>query len=290
VHNIRGFVTSTYHFPEDAEHMLVLTDDQKDPSKIPTKANMIAAMQWLIQGAQSGDSLFFHYSGHGGCQKDQNGDEVDGQDETLVPCDYETAGQLSDDEIHQTLVATLPVGVRLTAVMDCCHSGSVFDLPYTYGMKAGDVLYEKDNRKAAIQAALMAGFDLIKGNSAGAFAKGKEAFTLFTSAPAGGGAAARPEGGTYSTQANAVKIKTTLADVIQFSGCQDSQTSADATLNGQACGAMSWGLIEAFKEKGLEQTYVELLANVRAKLQGKFSQIPQMSAGHRMNMAVKFMM
>lgn len=293
VHNIRGFVTSTYHFPEDAEHMLVLTDDQKDPTKIPTKANMLAGMQWLVAGAQAGDSLFFHYSGHGGFQKDAGSDEVDGNDETLVPSDYTTAGQIIDDEIHSTLVAVLPAGVRLTAVMDCCHSGSVFDLPYTYGMTASNVVYEKDNRKAAIQAALMAGMSLFKGDSAGAFAKGKEAFTLFTTAPAGGAAAPAPvhaPGTTYSTHAGAVKIKTSLADVIQFSGCRDDQTSADATMAGQASGAMSWALIQAFKEKGLEQTYVELLSNVRTHLQGKFQQIPQMSAGHRMNLAVKFTM
>lgn len=45
--------------------------------------------------------------------------------------DFEKAGPIVDDEIHEILVAGLPQGVRLTAIMDCCHSGSVFDLPYT---------------------------------------------------------------------------------------------------------------------------------------------------------------
>jgi len=158
-------------------------------------------------------------------------------------------------------------------------------------MTASNVPYEKDNRKAAIQAAIMAGMSLFKGDSAGAFAKGKEAFTLFSAAPAAGAAPpTHAPGTTYSTHAGAVKIKTSLADVIQFSGCRDDQTSADATLAGQASGAMSWALIQAFKEKGLEQTYVELLANVRTYLQGKFQQIPQMSSGHRMDLAVKFTM
>jgi hypothetical protein len=53
--------------------------------------------------------------------KDPNTDEADGKDETLVPLDYETAGQIVDDEIHDLLVKTLPKGVRLTAIMDCCR-------------------------------------------------------------------------------------------------------------------------------------------------------------------------
>lgn len=58
-------------------------------------------------------------------------DEIDGQDETIYPVDFEKAGPIVDDEIHEILVAGLPQGVRLTAIMDCCHSGSVFDLPFT---------------------------------------------------------------------------------------------------------------------------------------------------------------
>ena len=37
--------------------------------------------------------------------------------------------------------------------------------------------------------------------------------------------------------AKAVQIKTTLADVIQFSGCRDDQTSADAKINNEATGS-----------------------------------------------------
>ena len=60
--------------------------------------------------------------------------EADGQDETIIPLDYEKEGQIVDDQLHEILVAGLPQGVRLTAIMDCCHSGSVLDLPYTVGL------------------------------------------------------------------------------------------------------------------------------------------------------------
>ena len=43
----------------------------------------------MVEGAQAGDNLFMHYSGHGGSMRDDNGDEKDGMDETLVPLDYQ---------------------------------------------------------------------------------------------------------------------------------------------------------------------------------------------------------
>lgn len=38
----------------------MLTDDARNPRQIPTRANILAAMQWLVQGAKPNDSLFFH--------------------------------------------------------------------------------------------------------------------------------------------------------------------------------------------------------------------------------------
>lgn len=75
---------------------------------------------------------FFHYSGHGGQTDDDGGDEDDGYDETIYPVDFEQAGVIVDDTMHEIMVGSLPPGCRLTAIMDCCHSGSALDLPYIY--------------------------------------------------------------------------------------------------------------------------------------------------------------
>jgi hypothetical protein len=58
------------------------------------------------------------------------GDEEDGFDDTIVPVDYQQTGQIRDDLLFERLVMPLPEGSQLTAVMDCCHSGTVLDLPY----------------------------------------------------------------------------------------------------------------------------------------------------------------
>eukprot|EP00656_Telonema_subtile_P057364 TRINITY_DN9410_c0_g1_i1.p1 TRINITY_DN9410_c0_g1~~TRINITY_DN9410_c0_g1_i1.p1 ORF type:complete len:136 (-),score=7.79 TRINITY_DN9410_c0_g1_i1:127-534(-) len=94
--------------------------------------NIIKHMLWLVHDARPGDVFFLHYSGHGSQTKDYDGDEADGLDETLVPVDYKTAGTIVDDDIFEIVCRNLPAGVRLTAVMDCCHSGSLMDLPFSF--------------------------------------------------------------------------------------------------------------------------------------------------------------
>ena len=53
-------------------------------------------------------------------------------DETICPIDFTRAGQITDNQIFSLLVEPLPSGVRLTAIMDCCHSGTGMDLPWMH--------------------------------------------------------------------------------------------------------------------------------------------------------------
>jgi hypothetical protein len=78
----------------------------------------------------------------------------------------------------------------------------------------------------------------------------------------------------------AVHVRTTLADVVQFSGCRNDQTSADAFINGQPSGALSYAFVKCVNEQGSEQTYSELLVNIRTVMQqGSYAQVPQLSTG-----------
>ena len=65
-----------------------------------------------MKDAKPKDSLFLHYSGHGGSTKDLDGDEEDGQDEYICPVDFKSAGTIVDDELKVLLSKQLPKGVR----------------------------------------------------------------------------------------------------------------------------------------------------------------------------------
>jgi len=111
-------------------------DDGKHTS--PTRKNMIVAYRTVAAQAQPGDVVYLHYSGHGVSIPDQNGDEADKKDEALVPVDYRDVGVIRDDKLVKILVKKLAAGVFVTSLMDCCHSGTVLDLPFKFRADGSD--------------------------------------------------------------------------------------------------------------------------------------------------------
>lgn len=96
----------------------------------PTALNIKNTINWFISGLKSGDTLFFHYSGHGTSILDKNKDELDGRDEAIVPLDYSSNGIISDDWILTNFIQRIPTGVTLYAFFDCCCSGTMTDIKY----------------------------------------------------------------------------------------------------------------------------------------------------------------
>lgn len=109
---------------------------------MPTKATIESGMRWLVHDAKAGDVLFFHFSGHGSHERDREGIEESGQNQTILPVDFHRAGQITDDRMAEIMVNNLPAGVRLTALFDSCHSGTPLDLPYIW---TGDRWKEETN-------------------------------------------------------------------------------------------------------------------------------------------------
>lgn len=197
------------HFGYKREDMVLLTDDQQNPMSQPTKANILRAMHWLVKGAEANDSLFFHYSGHGGQTKDLDGDEEDGYDEVIYPVDFRTAGHIVDDEMHRIMVGPLKPGCRLTAIFDSCHSGSALDLPYIYSTQG--LLKEPNLAKEAGAGLLGIVSSYARGDLGG---MASTAMGLFKKAVSG----------DEVYQKN-LRTKTSPADVVMWSGSKDSQTS-----------------------------------------------------------------
>ncbi|EGW30727.1 uncharacterized protein SPAPADRAFT_62586 [Spathaspora passalidarum NRRL Y-27907] len=256
------------------EDIVILTDDQREMARVPTKANIIRAMQWLVKDARPNDSLVFHYSGHGGVTEDQDGDEESGMDDVIYPVDFEQAGHIVDDDMHAIMVRPLPAGCRLTALYDSCHSGTALDLPYVYSTKG--VVKEPNLLKDAGSGALNAILQYESGNLFGAISSISNVVKKVSRS-----------GNTDSEQIK--KMKASPADVISISGCKDDQTSADARENGTATGAMSWSFITVLT-KYPNQSYLSLLNNMRTLLSEKYSQKPQLSSSHPQDMNIQFIM
>ncbi|KAH9897479.1 caspase domain-containing protein [Xylariomycetidae sp. FL2044] len=269
--NVSSFLIERYGYKR--EDMVILTDDQHDSVMHPTKANILRAMEWLVANAQPNDSLFLHYSGHGGQTKDEDGDEEDGYDEVIYPVDYKQAGHIVDDQIHHVVVTPLQPGVRLTCIFDSCHSGSCLDLPYIYSTKG--VLKEPNLAAEAGQGLLSAFSAYAKGDTGGV---AKAIFGFAKTAYKG-------DSGYKKT----IETKTSPADVIMWSGSKDDQTSADATIASQATGAMSYAFIKAIKQDP-KQSYVELLNSIRDILESEYSQKPQLSCSHPLDTDLLFVM
>lgn len=71
----------------EGRHIELLTD-APGSSVMPTGANIKKAVDRMVDAAQSGDVLFFHYSGHGTTIPSSKPGHPFRQDEAIVPCDF----------------------------------------------------------------------------------------------------------------------------------------------------------------------------------------------------------
>lgn len=127
--NIAVCFNEKYGIPSN--HILLLTEDnQRSP---PTKANILGALEKCIQMAQTGEccQIIFYYSGHGTGELDRNGDEIDGQDEVILPNDFVDTGVISDDLLYE-IFQRVPSNCKTLYIFDSCNSGTMGDLDYAF--------------------------------------------------------------------------------------------------------------------------------------------------------------
>jgi hypothetical protein len=155
---------------------------------------------------------------------------------------------------------------------------SILDLPYVYNVN-GDLEVVEMNKIKGFSKLVATGVRYALDGNRRAMMKNLEAG--FKKMMDGG------KKGDSSAQKKTIDTRTTEADVISFSGCKDNQTSADATIDGSATGAMTYALISTLRECR-EMEYTDLLLRMRKSLDGKYTQVPMMSAGRKLDLTSKF--
>jgi hypothetical protein len=203
VQHVRSFLLEKCGWTDS--NIELLTD--QTPVK-PTRANIESRLQSLVQTAQPGDTLVFHYSGHGSRVRDRTRDESDGWDEVIVPLDFNSAGMIADDWLWQNVLTKVPSQVTLWVFMDCCHAGTILDLRHNYRslcrLKQGRI------------------------------APGPYVPEQWT------------DQFTYSLERSR-EIPNAEARVVMFSGSLDPEYAADAYINAKAQGAFTFALLKTLE-------------------------------------------
>merc|ERR1719191_193697 len=147
--NMHTLLKHTLQFSEDQIRLLIDGENGQPPksSRVPTRANILSGLQWLVEGAQPGDCLVLLFCGYGAQHPQTPGS--DAYEAYLVPSDFavdlppdyfsapptgaSTQQQdwvarcgnkgyrlLSLLEINR-VVAQLPAKACLTMIMDCSY-------------------------------------------------------------------------------------------------------------------------------------------------------------------------
>jgi len=219
----------------------VLTD------KAATKKAMQAGIQALVRDSKKGDVAVLHYSGHGSHVPDDNSDEADGRDEILCPTNLDWDDPLRDDWLRTTFDG-LRAGVSFTVIMDCCHSGT-----NTREFLPPD---------APVKERYLPSPSSLKAVESGRGLPRKVTTELRSS----------PRAARKTKDI----VNASLPEVL-ITGCRDTQTSADAFINGRFNGALTFALVEAIRKSRGRLTYRDLHDRASAVLKArKFDQVPQL--------------
>ncbi|MBL6996656.1 caspase family protein [Desulfobacula sp.] len=251
VRNIADILTSYYGF--STSEIRTIVDESV------TRDNLMQRLDWLTDDAQPGDSLLFHFSGHGSQVLDRDGDELeDSMDEILCLHDMDFRdpnSYLLDDDLNH-IIDRLPKEVYLTVCIDSCHSGTATrDIEV---LKSELQIPHSDTKMQSRFIKPPADIDL------------------------------RAYGMTFNKRSMGSKIRedkqvsgavsSAKSKHILLAGCRDEQTSADAFIANDYNGAFTYYLCKAIRSKQGIITYEQLIENVRNSIAfNSYSQVPQLN-------------
>ncbi|MDD5569934.1 MAG: caspase family protein [Bacteroidales bacterium] len=204
-----------------------------------TTKEILARLKWLVTGLKKGDRVLFHYSGHGAQVATRDKKgEIDGKDEVICPVDF--------DWTDKHMIRDK----EFAKIFSTVPKGVEF-------IWISDSCHSGDLSK-----------DFPKTN-----------FTDKTMLPPADmdWRIQTFKGQTKITADGLAKTASKL-NVALISGCQSNQTSADATFNNRANGALTYFLLKELKKSnGLSESLVKVVKNVNKEMDANdFNQNPQL--------------
>jgi hypothetical protein len=249
--NLHRLLAKEFGF--EASGMRVLTDTKA------TREAILGGLSDLVAKADGGDTLVFHYSGHGSQVPDEDGDErSDRMDEIICPRDFSWDGcWISDDDLSDVF-SRLPRDVHLEVLLDCCHSGT------------GTREIALGKRTATAAAGLVNAL-----RSAPRLAR-----VRYMPPPASMAArlsAVKRAAASAAKIGTLVRAKPRGLNHVLWAACKSNQYSADADIGGSPNGAFTWFFCDAVRTAGSATPRSALLARIRKGLAADgFDQSPQL--------------
>lgn len=241
---------------DGADSVRLLADERATGNAIRRR------LEWLLSGARPGDVLVFHFSGHGSQVRDRDGDELDdGLDEIICPYDHDWDNPFTDDELARA-IGEVKEGVNLTVILDCCHAGTgLRDFqPPLLPQRSRSIPPPPDIRH-------------------------RENFVIEDCGP------------TRSITMTARRDELPLTrfgariagqGALLIAACAPEQVSADAWIEGDFHGALTWYLWRAAFELDYSASYDKLIRRTRELVaEARFEQVPQLEGDlpHREHLA-----
>lgn len=217
--------------------------------KEATTSGIKEGLEWLVSGAEPGDMLYFHYSGHGSQLPSKT--EADGFEEIICPFDLNWRDKVITDDTLRQIFNKVPAGVNTTLFLDCCHSGTMLD-------QTESLLENKDVKTKTRRTR-----------------KGKDSRYL------------KPPASVLKKLADRKLVdwqtsRDVNKDALLIAACQENQTAADALIDGKHQGAATAAMLKILKTNpGV--TYKELVEAMRIYMkENRFGQIPDLDGSSKL--------
>ena len=145
--NMRNMLIDAYDY--DPHNIVILRDDDAVKFPSPTYYNIYDSLLGLVLESSSLDEIWLHYSGHGSqiqkqnCNLKQEGQTPSDHVEAIVPVDFLKEGCIVDCDLYDIIRR-----IKCTAILtfDCCHSGTICDMPYTTQYDKGELVSTRINK------------------------------------------------------------------------------------------------------------------------------------------------